>query len=380
MPTTAPMRSASLARPSSCALFHWLSWHSTQLTLTCVPGAWGMAVMFLWHSTHSRLPCTLLPNLSGMTCSGRGLPSAPGAAKPSLPWQPMQVSFSSTCAALSAAGQSAAPMPTAAQISQASSALGTPHPDPPAGNSARSRMIAAISGGRTCVCRRLGVMSNRTCGDAARLFSLAMAIKTIAVLTAGGDAPGVNAAVRAVVRTALALDLRAHGIRRAYEGLVHGDICDLGARDVGGIIQRGGTILKTSRFPDFARPEVQQQALRQLKARGVEALVAIGGDGTMRGALALHKLGFPVIGIPASIDNDVYGTDISIGVDTALNTIVEAIDKLPDTASSHQRAFIVETMGRKCGHLALMSGIISGAEMTLIPEQDVSPEEVAQAV
>ena len=207
-----------------------------------------------------------------------------------------------------------------------------------------------------------------------------MAVKTIAVLTAGGDAPGMNAAVRAVVRTALALDMRAHGIRRAYEGLVHGDICDLGARDVGGIIQRGGTILKTSRFPDFAKPEVQQQALRQLKARGVEALVAIGGDGTMRGALALHKLGFPVVGIPASIDNDVYGTDISIGVDTALNTIVEAIDKLRDTASSHQRAFIVETMGRKCGHLALMSGIITGAEMTLIPEQDVPPEEVAAAV
>jgi 6-phosphofructokinase 1 len=190
----------------------------------------------------------------------------------------------------------------------------------------------------------------------------------------------MNAAVRAVVRTALALELRAHGIRRAYEGLVNGDICELGARDVGGIIQRGGTILRTSRFRDFARPEVQQQALRQLKAAGIEALVAIGGDGTMRGALALHKLGFPVIGIPASIDNDVYGTDISIGVDTALNTIIEAIDKLRDTASSHQRAFIVETMGRKCGHLALMSGIISGAEMTLIPEQDVSPEEVAQAV
>jgi 6-phosphofructokinase 1 len=207
-----------------------------------------------------------------------------------------------------------------------------------------------------------------------------MAVKTIAVLTAGGDAPGMNAAVRAVVRAALALGMRARGIRRAYEGLVQGDICELGARDVGGIIQRGGTILKTSRFPDFARPEVQQQALRQFKAAGIEALVAIGGDGTMRGALALHKLGFPVIGIPASIDNDVYGTDISIGVDTALNTIIEAIDKLRDTASSHQRAFLVETMGRKCGHLALMSGIISGAEMTLIPEQDVSPEEVAEAV
>ncbi len=207
-----------------------------------------------------------------------------------------------------------------------------------------------------------------------------MSIKAIGVLTAGGDAPGMNAAVRAVVRTALALGLRAHGIRRAYAGLVEGDICELGARDVGGIIQRGGTFLRTARFKDFAKPEVQQTALRQLKTSGIDALVAIGGDGTMRGALALHRLGFRVMGVPASIDNDVCGTDISIGVDTALNTILEAIDRLRDTASSHQRAFIVETMGRKCGHLALMSGIISGAEMTLIPEQDVPPEEVAAAV
>jgi 6-phosphofructokinase 1 len=205
-------------------------------------------------------------------------------------------------------------------------------------------------------------------------------ISTIAVLTGGGDAPGMNAAVRAVVRTALALGLQARGVQRAYEGMVAGDICELGARDVGGIIQRGGTILKTARFRDFAKLEVQQAAVRQLKAHGVDALVAIGGDGTMRGALALHRLGFPVVGIPASIDNDVYGTDIAIGVDTALNTILEAIDKLRDTASSHQRAFIVETMGRNCGHLALMSGIISGAEMILIPEAEVGPEEVAQAV
>jgi 6-phosphofructokinase 1 len=212
------------------------------------------------------------------------------------------------------------------------------------------------------------------------LVSLAMAVKSVAVLTAGGDAPGMNAAVRAVVRSALALGLRAYGVKRAYEGLVQGDLCELGARDVGGIIQRGGTILKTSRFPGFAKAEMQQEALRRFKAAGIDALVAIGGDGTMRGALALHRLGFPVMGIPASIDNDVYGTDIAIGVDTALNTILDAIDKLRDTASSHQRAFIVETMGRKCGHLALMSGIISGAEMTLIPEQDVSPAEVAQAV
>lgn len=190
----------------------------------------------------------------------------------------------------------------------------------------------------------------------------------------------MNAAVRAVVRTALALGLRACGIRRGYEGLVRGEIMELGARDVGGIIQRGGTILQTARFTDFAKPEAQQEALRQLKAKGVDALAAIGGDGTMRGAMALQALGLPVIGIPASIDNDVYGTDISIGVDTALNTILDVIDKLRDTASSHQRAFIVETMGRNCGHLALMSGIISGAEMILIPEQEASAEEVAEAV
>jgi 6-phosphofructokinase 1 len=207
-----------------------------------------------------------------------------------------------------------------------------------------------------------------------------MTIKTIGVLTAGGDAPGMNAAVRAVVRTALALGLRTFGIRRAYEGLVAGDIVELGARDVGGIIQRGGTILQTARFADFFKTDVQQEALRQFKAKGVDALVAIGGDGTMRGAAALHQLGFPVIGVPASIDNDVYGTDISIGVDTALNTILGAIDKLRDTASSHQRAFIVETMGRSCGYLALMSGIVSGAEMILIPEQEASAEEVAAAV
>ncbi|MGH8765098.1 MAG: 6-phosphofructokinase [Burkholderiales bacterium] len=207
-----------------------------------------------------------------------------------------------------------------------------------------------------------------------------MAVQTIAVLTCGGDAPGMNAAVRAVVRTALAGGLKAHGIQRAYEGLVAGEIRELGARDVGGILQRGGTVLQTARFPDFAKDEVQQAALKQLRRRGIDALVAIGGDGTMRGALALHRLGFPVMGVPASIDNDVYGTDIAIGVDTALNTILEAIDKLRDTASSHQRAFIVETMGRNCGHLALMSGIISGAEMILIPEQEASAEEVAAAV
>ena len=200
------------------------------------------------------------------------------------------------------------------------------------------------------------------------------------MLTAGGDAPGMNAAVRAVARSALALGMRVVGVKRGYEGLTRGLMTELGARDVGGIIQRGGTILQTARFPEFAKLEVQREALRQMNAQGIDALVAIGGDGTMRGAAALERLDFPVVGIPASIDNDVFGTDISVGVDTALNTILGAIDKLRDTASSHQRAFIVETMGRNCGHLALMSGIISGAEMTLIPEQEASAEEVAAAV
>ncbi len=199
-------------------------------------------------------------------------------------------------------------------------------------------------------------------------------------MTAGGDAPGMNACVRAVTRTALARGLRVQGVRRAYAGLASGEMEELGARDVGGILQRGGTVLHTDRFPEFERPEVQRDALRQLKQRDVDALVAIGGDGTMRGALALHRLGFPVIGVPASIDNDVFGTQIAIGVDTALNTIIEAIDKLRDTATSHQRAFVVETMGRHCGYLALMSGIICGAEMVLIPERDTPAEEVAQAV
>ncbi len=204
--------------------------------------------------------------------------------------------------------------------------------------------------------------------------------KSIAVLTAGGDAPGMNAAVRAVVRAALAKGVAAHGIQRAFEGLMEGDIRELGARDVGGILQRGGTVLQTARHPAFAEPAVQHKAVAILRERGIDALVAIGGDGTMRASLALHLLGYPVIGIPASIDNDVYGTDIAIGVDTALNTILDAIDKLRDTASSHRNAFIVETMGRHCGHLALMSGITSGAEMTLIPEQEASAEEVAEAV
>jgi 6-phosphofructokinase 1 len=205
-------------------------------------------------------------------------------------------------------------------------------------------------------------------------------MKTIGVMTSGGDAPGMNPCVRAVVRTALGSGLRVKGIRRAYEGLAAGDFVDLGARDVGGIIQKGGTMLMTGRFPEFAQVRYQRLGLRKLNEAGVDALVVIGGEGSMNGAQALSAMGFPVVGIPASIDNDLHGTQMAVGVDTALNTIIEAIDKLRDTASSHQRAFVIETMGRGSGYLALTAGIIGGAEMVLIPEQEIPVEEVAAAI
>ncbi|OGO47594.1 MAG: 6-phosphofructokinase [Chloroflexi bacterium RBG_16_63_12] len=205
-------------------------------------------------------------------------------------------------------------------------------------------------------------------------------MKAIALMTSGGDAPGMNPCVRAVVRAAIGSGLAVKAIRRGFEGLVNGEFVEMGARDVGSILQKGGTILMTGRFPDFADLKYQRLAVRKLNEANVDALVVVGGEGSMRGGLALHTLGFPVLGIPASIDNDISGTQMSLGVDTALNTIIEAIDKLRDTASSHQRAFIVETMGRECGYLALMAGIIGGAEVVLIPEQETPPEEVAAAI
>lgn len=205
-------------------------------------------------------------------------------------------------------------------------------------------------------------------------------MKKIAVMTSGGDAPGMNACVRAVVRTALHHKVEIIGIHNAYEGLVMGEFMELGARDVGGILQKGGTILQTARFPDFSETRYQRTALRKINEASIEGVVVIGGEGSMNGALALHKLGIPVVGVPASIDNDITGTQMALGVDTALNTILDATDKLRDTASSHQRAFIVETMGRGCGYLALMAGIMAGAEMVLIPEQETTAEEVAEAI
>lgn len=203
---------------------------------------------------------------------------------------------------------------------------------------------------------------------------------TIGIITSGGDAPGMNSCIRAVVREAAANNAKTIGINNGYDGLIKGEFQFLGARDVGGILQRGGTILQTRRSDAFKEPEGQQKAILMMKEAGIDALVVIGGDGSLRGADALARQDIRVVGVPASIDNDIWGTNMAIGVDTAMNTIMEAVDKLRDTASSHGRAFIVETMGRGCGYLALMAGIVCGAEMVLIPEVPVTMDEVVEAL
>lgn len=205
-------------------------------------------------------------------------------------------------------------------------------------------------------------------------------MKRIAVLTSGGDGPGLNPCIRAVVRTALDKGLEVMGVRRGYAGLIDCDMEDLNARSVGGILNRGGTFLATARSLEFKTKQGQREALRNLNRMSIEGLVVIGGNGSLTGALQLHNMGFPVVGIPGTIDNDVNGTDISIGVDTTLNTILDAVDKIKDTASSHHRAFLIEVMGRDSGYLALMASIASGAELALIPEVEASVEDVVQAV
>ncbi|MCA9913666.1 MAG: ATP-dependent 6-phosphofructokinase, partial [Anaerolineae bacterium] len=203
-------------------------------------------------------------------------------------------------------------------------------------------------------------------------------MKRIAVMTSGGDAPGMNAAIRAVVRAGIANNLEVFGIRQAYSGLIAGDFELLTSREVSGILQRGGTILQTARNEEFKTKQGQRKALRRLNEHGIDGVVVIGGDGSLRGAIALHNLGVPVIGVPASIDNDIWGTDTSIGVDTALNTILDALDRLRDTASSHNRCFLIEVMGRNSGYLALMGGILGGAEMVIIPKFATPMEAVAE--
>jgi 6-phosphofructokinase 1 len=203
-------------------------------------------------------------------------------------------------------------------------------------------------------------------------------LKKIAVLTSGGDAPGMNAAVRAVTRGALAKGWEAYGVRNGYAGLLADTLERLQARNVGGIIQNGGTVLGSARCPEFAEPAGRAKALANLKKRGIDALVVIGGNGSQTGSSTLAAENFPVLGVPSTIDNDLYGTDVSIGADTAVNITLEAIDRLRTTASSHQRAFAVETMGRDCGYIALMAGIAGGAEVIAIPEWEIKPAEVAE--
>jgi len=194
-------------------------------------------------------------------------------------------------------------------------------------------------------------------------------MKKLAVLTSGGDGPALNTAIRAVVRQAIARDVIPYGVRWGYRGLLNGEITPLSSRDVGGLMSKGGTFLGTARCPEFKEESVRRKALRTLNQEGIAGLVVIGGNGSLAGAAALHDMGFSTIGIPASIDNDVDGTDMAVGVDTTLNTILEAIDRIKDTASSHQRAFLIEVMGRNCGYLALASGLAGGAELILVPEQ-----------
>jgi 6-phosphofructokinase 1 len=197
-------------------------------------------------------------------------------------------------------------------------------------------------------------------------------IKSIGLFTSGGDAPGMNAAIRAAVRTGLYYDLKVFGINRGYDGLVKGDMFEMDAKSVANIIQRGGTILKTARSKEFLTVEGRQQAYNKLQEAGIDALVAIGGDGTFTGAKKfIDEHGVPIIGIPGTIDNDLQGTDFTIGYDTAINTVVDAVDKIRDTAESHDRVFIVEVMGRDSGLIALRSGIGTGAEAILIPEANL---------
>lgn len=201
-------------------------------------------------------------------------------------------------------------------------------------------------------------------------------MKRIGVLTSGGDSPGMNAAVRAVVRKAIFHEVEVFGVYYGYQGLLAGNIEKLEAGDVGDIIQRGGTKLYSARCEEFKSEEGQERAIEQLKKHGIEGLVVIGGDGSYRGAMALTQKGFPCIGVPGTIDNDIPGTDYTIGFDTALNTIIEAIDKIRDTATSHERTFIIEVMGRDAGDLALWAGLAGGAETILIPEVDFDMDDM----
>ncbi|NEZ46738.1 6-phosphofructokinase [Clostridium niameyense] len=205
-------------------------------------------------------------------------------------------------------------------------------------------------------------------------------MKTIAVLTSGGDAPGMNAAIRAVVRTGLDKGLRVMGIQRGYNGLINGEIIQMDRNSVSDIIQRGGTILRTARCEEFKTEQGRKKAVSILKAFGIDGLVVIGGDGSFHGAQLLSKLGINTIGLPGTIDNDLAYTDFTIGFDTAINTVLDAINKLRDTSTSHERVSVVEVMGRNCGDIALYTGVAGGAESIIIPEKDYNPDELCKTI
>lgn len=205
-------------------------------------------------------------------------------------------------------------------------------------------------------------------------------MNTIGVLTSGGDAPGMNAAVRAVVRTAIAMGMKVKGIRRGYNGLIEGDIIDLDVRSVSDIIHRGGTVLYTARSPRFKTEEGMKEAIDNCKKHGIEGIVVIGGDGSYRGARDLSLRGIPCVGVPGTIDNDISSTEYTIGFDTAMNTAMEMVDKIRDTAQSHDRCSVVEVMGRRAGYLALQAGIAVGATAVLVPEVEFKIEDVIEKI
>ncbi|WP_266368074.1 6-phosphofructokinase [Tellurirhabdus rosea] len=206
-------------------------------------------------------------------------------------------------------------------------------------------------------------------------------MKRIAVFTSGGDAPGMNACIRAVVRGAVYHGIEVFGVRRGYSGMINGDIFQMTSHSVSNIVQRGGTILKSARSKEFMTPEGRRKAFEQLQKHGIEGLIAIGGNGTFTGATIFYdEYGIPTVGAPGTIDNDLYGTDYTIGFDTAVNTALEAIDKIRDTADSHDRVFFIEVMGRDSGYIAIQSGIAGGAEMVMVPEVLTPISEVVETL
>lgn len=206
-------------------------------------------------------------------------------------------------------------------------------------------------------------------------------IKCIGLLTSGGDAPGMNAAIRSVTRAAIFNGIRVKAIYRGYKGLITGEIVEFQTQNVSNIIQQGGTILKSARCQEFRTKEGRQQAFENMKKEGIDALVVIGGDGTFTGArIFAQEFNVPIIGLPGTIDNDLYGTDSTIGYDTAMNTIVQAVDKIRDTATSHERLFFIEVMGRDAGFLALNSALASGAEAAIIPERETKVDQLEELI